>query len=186
MKSVKKIVSIVCAFVMTASVAVTAFAADYAQPVGPIAPTEPTTSTVSATEVKDLADNGTVAVNVSSSRLVIKPSTLKTLAAKDDAAIEFVSPKTTITIESDSVKKVARIDLSMKVTNSASRTRIKMKSNKEFGAEVKITVTSCKMSAKALAKAHVYCDGEDLGPVELDENGKPVITVTKGGVYEIK
>lgn len=42
------------------------------------------------------------------------------------------------------------------------------------------------MSAKKLAKAHVYCDGEDLGPVELDENGVPVITVTKGGVYEIK
>lgn len=187
MKSVKKIVSILCAFVMTVSVAATAFAADYAQPVGPIAPTEPTNSTVSASEVKEqLADGGTATVNVSSARLVIKPSTLKTLAAKDDAAIEFVSPKTTITIESDSIKKVARIDLSMKVTNSASRTRIKMKSNKDFGAEIKITVTSCKMSAKALAKAHVYCDGEDLGPVELDENGNPVITVTKGGIYEIK
>lgn len=186
MKSVKKIVSVVCAFIMTASVAVTAFAADYAQPIAPIGPIAPTNSTVSSTDVKELANGGTVAVNVSSARLVIKPSTLRALAEKDEAAIEFVSPKTTITIEADSVKKVARIDLSMKVTNSASRTRIKMKSNKNFGAEVKITVTSCKMSAKALAKAHVYCDGEDLGPVELDENGYPVITVTKGGTYEIK
>lgn len=61
-----------------------------------------------------------------------------------------------------------------------------MRSKKDFGCEVKITVTTCKMSAEKLATAHVYCDGEDMGPVELDENGNPVITVTKGGEYIIK
>ena len=42
------------------------------------------------------------------------------------------------------------------------------------------------MSADDLAKAHVYYNGEDLGSVEIDENGNPVFTVTKGGKYEIK
>ncbi len=42
------------------------------------------------------------------------------------------------------------------------------------------------MCAEMLANAHVYCNGEDMGPVELDEDGNPVITVTKGGEYVIK
>ncbi len=42
------------------------------------------------------------------------------------------------------------------------------------------------MSAKKLASAHWYLDGEDMGPVDLDEDGNPVVTLTKGGKVEIK
>ena len=74
----------------------------------------------------------------------------------------------------------------MKVYSSAKRAVVKMRSKKDFGCEVKIALTNCKMSAEKLENAHVYCDGEDLGPVVLNEDGVPVITVTKGGTYEIK
>ncbi len=187
-KSVKKVVSAVCAVVMAMSMTVTAMAADYASPVFPNAPSAPAAATtVSTNEVKKVENGGTVEVSVNpAARLVIKPTTLKALAAKEDATLKLVSNKATIEIDSDSISKVGKIDLSMKISNTASRTRIKMKSDKEFGVEVKITITTCELSAEKLAKAHVYCDGEDLGPVELDESGNPVITVTKGGVYEIK
>ncbi|MGN1089026.1 MAG: hypothetical protein ACI4Q6_01375, partial [Huintestinicola sp.] len=64
--------------------------------------------------------------------------------------------------------------------------KVKFDNKKNFGCEVQIIVTDCKMSAKKLASANVYCDGELVGPVELDENNKPIIKATKGGVYEIK
>lgn len=185
----KKALSVAVAVLTTATLAVTAFAADYADvPVFNSTPSE--TVSVKTEEVKDViakADNAAASVEVSSTQnLSLNASVMKALAGSKNTVLEIVSPKATISIDASTITKTRKIDLSAKVYGSEKRTVVKMRSVKDFGCEVKITVTSCKLSAAKLAKAHVYCDGVDLGAVELDENGNPVITVTKGGTYIIK
>lgn len=198
----KRIVSVITAVVAAAAMSVTAFAADYGS-----APSYSNTSSTapSATtdEVKESIDaaikdskEGTATVEVENTKsLVLTADTLKKLA-KTDGTLEIVSPKVTISIAADSVKNAARTNLSASVKNTKSSTTVKFATKAKFGCEVKVAVTSCKMSKAALEKAHVYVSkvdpktGEtvttDLGPVELDENGVPVITVAQGGEYTIK
>ena len=196
MKGIKKLVGAYVAVIATAALAVTAFAADYA--VIPVfsgdtsatvsVTTEAVSSAIdSAVAVDTAADAKAATVEVNSvAQLTLNPSVLKKLDKTEDTVLKIVSPKVTISIDSSKITKARKVDLSMKMSNSTKKTVIKMRSRKDFGCEVKLTVTSCKLSAAALKTAHVYCNGEDLGPVELDENGLPVITVTKGGTYEIK
>ncbi|MGN0691262.1 MAG: hypothetical protein ACI4K7_02820 [Oscillospiraceae bacterium] len=129
-------------------------------------------------------------------KLVLNASTVKKLAKTENGVLEIVAPKATISIDATSIDKVKKIDLSMSVKSASNSTRIVMKSDAQFGCEVKITVTNCKMKPATLKKAHVYVTKvdpetgkkveEDLGLVELDENGKPVITVTQGAEYTIR
>lgn len=200
MKGIKKLVGAYVAVIATAALAVTSFAADYA--VVPVfggdtsttvsVTTDTVTSAIDSavavdTSAADSADAKVATVEVKSvAQLTLNPSILKKLDKTEDTVLKIVSPKATISIDSSKVTKARKVDLSMKMSNSSKKTVIKMRSRKDFGCEVKITVTSCKLSAAKLKTAHVYCNGEDLGPVELDENGLPVITVTKGGTYEIK
>ena len=187
-KGMKRIVSAILAAMTAATLAVTAFAADYAMP--PVFTDTPSqTVSVSNSELKEAvsgASEGNVTVKANSVKtLSVSASVLKALD-KADAVLEIVSPKATITIDASTITKTRKLDLSMKVYSSAKRAVVKMRSKKDFGCEVKIALTNCKMSAEKLEKAHVYCNGEDLGPVVLNEDGVPVITVTKGGTYEIK
>ncbi|MGN0695390.1 MAG: hypothetical protein ACI4J5_01345 [Oscillospiraceae bacterium] len=147
----------------------------------------------STEEVK--APVATVTVK-NTSKLVLNASTVKKLATTENGTLEIVAPKATVSIAAESIKKVAKIDLSMSVKSANNSTRIVMNSDAKFGCEVKITVTTCKMKPSTLKKAHVYVTRidpetgkkveEDLGPVELDEDGNPVITVTQGGEYTIR
>lgn len=193
----KKLAGAVIALAMAASLSVTAYAAEYANvPVynGSSTESKPATSeeitdaisNAVAAEV-DGEDKAVASVTVTSTKdLTVKPAALKELAKKDGGVLEFVAPKATISIDASTITKARNLDLSMKVTNSKARTVINLRSKKNFGCEVKITLTECKMSAKKLASAHWYLDGEDMGPVELDEDGNPVVTLTKGGKVEIK
>ncbi len=209
---IKKLVSSAIAVIMTASMSATVFAADYGKvpsfPSAPSGSSSATSAEISVAvekaeeKVKEAVDNAvanavgsvdsdsddtaTASVEVKSVKsLTIKSTTIKDLV-ESGVTLEIVSPNATITINPDTVTKARKVDLSMKVVNSTARTKIDFKSKKDFGCEVQITLTACKMSAKKLANAHVYCDGEDLGAVELNDDGVPVITVTKGGEYEIK
>lgn len=200
----KRTLSAAIAVLTTAALAVTAYAADYAQ--APSFSETPQESVSVKTDDISNAIDQAVAIDVdtdddsseaeekkvatvevkSTNNLAISPSIMKKLDKSEDTVLEIVSPKAVISIDSSTITKARKIDLSMKVYGTSSRSVVKMKSKKNFGCEVKIAVTSCKLSANKLAKAHVYCDGEDLGPVELNEDGVPVITATKGGTYEIK
>ncbi len=196
----KKLVSAVAALTMVASMSITAFATDYAgAPVIPSGSSASSSATVE--EISGAIDNAVDAddsegegenkkvatVEVKSTKnLSVKPSTIKDLAKKEDTVLEIVAPKATISIDSSTIKKAKNVDLTVKIVNSKSRTKLDFRSKKDFGCEVKITLTECKMSAAKLKNAHWYLNGEDMGPVELDEDGNPVITLTKGGEVEIK
>ncbi|MDE6762392.1 MAG: hypothetical protein K2J73_01780 [Oscillospiraceae bacterium] len=189
----KKLAGAVIALAMTASMSVTAYAADYGMvPVYGSSASEstPATSEEMTSAISGAVEDGDKAVatvTVTSTKdLAVKPSVLKELAKKDGGVLEIVAPKATVSIDASTITKARNLDLSMQVTNSTSRTVINLRSKKAFGCEVKITLTECKMSAKKLASAHWYLDGEDMGPVELDEDGNPVVTLTKGGKVEIK
>ena len=183
--SLKKIVSMALAVVTTFAVSVTALAADYK--VAPTFPANIPSTSVSSSEVKNAISAGSATVTVASERsITLGASVMKKLANSEGKTLTIESDDVTISIESDSVTNVKKVNLSMKVINTENKTTIRMKSKAELGCEAKIVVTTCKMSAEKLANAHVYCDGVDLGPVELTEEGYPVITVTKGGVYTIK
>ena len=210
-KNAKKAITAAVALAMTAALAATIYAADYGDPETSTVPAPAPSTTVEAdtstesvndainnivisddadADSDDEADAGeakVVEVPVQSVENVsIKASNLQKLAETGNAVLKVSSPKADITIDSSTIKKARKIDLSMKVYGSAKRSVVDMKSKKDFGCEVKIVVKTCKMSAEALADAHVFLDGVDLGPVELNEDGLPVITATKGGKYEIK
>ncbi len=187
-KGMKRLISAVLATATAATLALTALAADYAEP--PVFNTTPSqTVSVATSELKEAVTNaseGSVTVTTNTVKtLSISASVLKALD-KADAVLEIVSPKATVSIDASTITKTRKLDLAMKTYSSAKRAVIKMKSKKDFGCEVQIVLTKCRMSAEKLANAHVYCDGEDLGPVVLNDEGQPVITVTKGGTYEIK
>lgn len=190
----KKLASAILALAMTAAMSVTAYAADYglvpvfsstASESTPATTEELTSAVTSATETSkgEAVANVQVATTVG---LTVKPTVLKELAKKDGGVLEIVAPKATISIDASTITNARNVNLSMKVSNTKSRTVINMASKKNFGCEVKITLTGCKMSTEKLEKAHWYLNGKDMGPVELDEDGNPVVTLTKGGKIEIK
>lgn len=184
----KKLVGAILALAMTAAMSVTAYAADYGLapvPTTTVSESAPATTEELTTAVTG-AKSGSAKVEVATTvGLTVKPTVLKELAKKD-GVLEIVAPKATISIDASTITKARNLNLSMKVTNSKSRTVINMASKKDFGCEVKITLTGCKMSAEKLESAHWYLNGEDMGPVELDDDGNPVVTLTKGGKIEIK
>lgn len=189
----KKALSAAIALMTTATLAITAYAMNYdINPSFPSANSESvsvSTETIKDAVDKAVSDEGGAVASVevkSTVSLPVSSSVMKSLSQSEDEILEIVSPKATISIDSSTITKVRKVDLSSKIYSSKSRAVVRFRSKANFGCEVKITLTNCKMTEAALAKAHVYCDGEDLGPVELDENGNPVITVTKGGKYEIK
>lgn len=190
-KNFKKLVSSVIAAVSAAAMVLSVSAADYgADP--SYSGTSSNGVSIPASELKDAvknaaSDSSEASVEVASTQsLQIAASVIKELAKNEDEVLKIVSPKAVITISSSAVTKVRSVDLSMEITNLENKTTIKMKSKKDFGCEVKITVTTCKISAEKLAEAHIYCGGEDLGLVDIDEDGNPAVTVTKGGEYVIK
>lgn len=188
--SAKKLASAILALAMTAAMSVTAYAADYG--LAPVPTTTPSASTPATTEeltsaVESTKGGATAKVDVASTvGLTVKPTVLKELAKKDGGVLEIVAPKATISIDASTITNARNVNLSMKVTNTKSRTVINMASKKDFGCEVKITLTGCKLSAEKLENAHWYLNGKDMGPVELDDDGNPVVTLTKGGKIEIK
>lgn len=206
-KSSKRIVGVFAAVVLAAAMSVSAFAADYGSAPSYSDTTSTTPSTTSdevSNSIDDAVKNadpesGEVKATVeveNTNSLVLTANTIKKLKETGDGTLEIVSPKVTISIDAASVDKAAKINLSSSVSNTKKSTTVKLVTKAKFGCEVKITVTSCKMSKAALKKAHVYVTAKDpetgkvttkdLGPVEVDENGNPVITATQGGEYTIK
>lgn len=189
-KTMKKVSTISAAVLAVAVMATAAFAADYATvPAGVTSPSNTvvaSTASESISSAVEAAASGTSTAELKTlSNVVLSADVVKALA-DGNGVLEIVTPKATLSIDASTVKKVAKLNLSATVNNTKTSTVVDFKSTKKFNCEVKVTVTSCKMSADDLAKAHVYYNGENLGSVEIDENGNPVFTVTKGGKYEIK
>lgn len=188
-KSMKKIVSAVIATLTVATLTLTAFAVDYAaMPEYNATPAQ--TVSITTDELSDAVSNveegSAVSVSVESvGALTISPSVVKKID-ETGTDLEIVSPQATISIDADTIEKVGKINLSMHIYGNKDRIVVKMRSKKDLGCEAKITLTDCKMSEEALANANLYCNGKKVGPVEVDENGYPVITVTEGGTYVIK
>ena len=181
----KKALCVALTLMTTATVAATAYATDYNR------------ASVSASndEVKEAVSEavaaeagGTATVEVKSTTSIpVSSSVIKELAKSEDSVLEIVSPKATFKIEAATVKKVKRVDLSAKVYSSTKRAVVDFyRAKGDFGCEVKVYLTNCKMSAKALANAKVYCDDEEVGSVQFDDNNVPYFIATKGGKYEVK
>lgn len=196
----KRLLSALIAVTAAASFATSVFAVDYAIDPG-YSSSVTTTPSVSSekldealTKLDDLlktSEDGeeapVVTVEVTSTEsLQVSAAVVKALAEKTDGILELKAQNVTFAIDVKTIEKAAKLDLRSTVTNSSKQTTIKMKTSRKFNCEVKAVITDCKLSKKALAKAHVYLNGVDLGPVELDENGYPVIIMVKGGTYVIK
>ena len=204
----KRTLSVALTFITVAATAATAYATGYSQPIEvPAAVVESVAAPKADIDeaVKDLEDLAVEAADSedgeeapvvqkevkSTSNLPVSASAIKSLrslAKSDkDAVLEFVAPKATLSIAASTIKSVKKVDLSSKVYSTDKKAVIDFRSNKTFGCEVKVTFTDCKMSAARLKNAKVYCDGELVDiEIEFDEDGNPVIAITKGGKWEIK
>lgn len=193
-KYTKKLTCIILSVAAAAVLTVAAFAAEYASaPSFSDKPSQSTNVTTGALNnaisdaVKD--DSGVAVATIeaaSTKNITLSANVMKALAKKENVILSIETKEVTLEIDASTVKNTKKVNLSMDVKNTNKKTVIDFRSNAEFGCEVKVIVHNCLLSEKQLEKAHVYCDGEDLGPVEIDENGFPVITVTKGAKYEIK
>ena len=147
----KRLISAVLAAMTAATLAVTAFAADYAGP--PVFSDIPSqTVSVSNSELKEAvnsASEGAVSVTANSVKTLSVSATVMKALDKADAVLEIVAPKATVTIDASTIKNTRKLDLSMKVYSSAKRAVVKMRSKKDFGCEVKIALTNCKGSSLA-------------------------------------
>lgn len=196
MKGMKKVISVVLTVLTTVALASTVYAANYSSVFPSLTTSAPETSVSSATvadAIKALVADGKISgdatIEVKSiASLPISSSVIKALQASKDGVLTIVSPKVTFAIDAKSIAKVRKVDLSGKIYNTANRSVVDLRAKKDFGCTVKITITSCQMSKAQLASAHLYRNGDDLGDdkIEIDENGNPVISVTKAGKYEIK
>lgn len=188
-KGIKKAISFALAVLTSATLAVTAFAANYVSNPGwasnPSQSVAASTGTIKSA-VDGVTDGGVATVDVkSTTSLPVGSNVIKALK-KSGATLEISAPHITYTIDSNSIDKVRKVDLSSKVYCSNSKEVVDFKSKADFGCEVTVVVKHHKTSVKKLAKAHIYCDGEDLGAAEVDKDGNVTFTVTKGGKYEIK
>ncbi len=193
-KYTKKITCIALAVAAAATLTLAAFAAEYASAPNfsdaPSQSTDVTTGDVNnaikeATENEDGVAVATIEA-ASTNNITLSANVMKALADKENVILQIVTDEVTIEIDASTIENTKKINLSMDVKNTASKSVINFRSDAEFGCEVKVVLKNCKMSAKALENASVYCDGEELGAVEIDENGLPFFIATKGGKYEIK
>lgn len=143
--SMKKLVSSIFAVMMTVSMSTTAFAADYGQePSFSSTPSQSSSATKEEVNeaVEEAVDNAianateasegstTASVEVKSVKnLSVSAATVKKLA-ESGVALEIVSPDATITIAPDTIKKARKLDLSVKVVNSSSKTKLDFSSKK--------------------------------------------------------
>ncbi len=210
----KKVLSVALTLVTLAATSVAASAAGYPDEAVPTAPSVssrpvgmPAATTAAASEqavsapkaeitnavteiLSSAADTedavASVAVKATTS-LPVSASAIKSLAKAKTGTLEFVAPKATLSIEASTIKKATKVDLSSKVYSTAKKAVIDFRSDKAFGCEVKVAFTDCKMSKARLKNAKVYCDGELVDiEIEFNEDGDPVIAITKGGKWEIK
>lgn len=190
----KKLVSVAIASLMAAAMSVSVFAADYAT--APIHSESVQSTSVVTSAIKDAvknadqgsdAEGGAVAtVEVkSTNNLPISATVMKDLA-KTGGKLVIVSPNATITVDGSTITSVKKINLSVKVTNTANKSVVKTKAKGSLGCTVSIAVTSNKMSAEKLESAKVYDGDTSIGDVSVSEDGVPVISVSKGGTYTIK
>lgn len=139
---------------------------------------------LSSADSKDAVASVTVKAT---SSLPVSASAIKSLAQSKTGVLEFVAPKATISIDASTIKKATKVDLSSKVYSTSKKAVIDFRSDKAFGCEVKVAFTDCKMSKAKLRNAKVYCDGELVDvEIEFNDDGDPVIAITKGGKWEIK
>lgn len=193
-KNTKKLTCIALALVAAATLTVAAFAAEYASAPNfsdkPSQSTNVTTGTLKDA-IKDAAENdkGIAVATIeaaSTNNITLSANVMKALADKENVILSIEAGSVTIEINSASIINTKKINLSMDVKSTDKKTVIDFRSNADFGCDVKVVINNCKLSEKQLESARVYLDGEDIGAVQIDENGLPFIIASKGGKYEIK
>lgn len=193
-KYTKKLTCIALAVVATAALTVAAFAAEYASAPNfsdkPAQSTNVTTGTLNDAIDDAIENDDGVAVATieaaSTNNITLSANVMKALADKGNVILSIQTGEVTIEVDASTIVNTKKVNLSMDVRNTESKTVIDFRSSSEFGCEVKVIVNNCSLSENQLEKAHIYFNGEDTGPVEINEDGLPVITAVKGGKYEIK
>lgn len=193
-KSTKRLTCAALAVSAAAALAVAAFAADYASAPS-FSDTPSQSAAVTSGVLNSAIDNASendegvpVAVieAASTKNITLSATVMKKLAEKENVILSIRTDEAIIEIDGYSITNTKKVNLSMDIENSSKKTVIDFVSSADFGCEVKVIVLGCKLSAEKLEEASVYFNGTDMGYVDINDDGNPVITVTKGGKYEIK
>ncbi len=143
--------------------------------------------TVTSNILTSAVTSGAV-VKMDTSTAKIKVSAIKNLAKLENATLEIVTSKYSIEINSEDITTPKNLNLAMSVKNTDNLVVISTKQTGDFGLKMNVKVPTT-IPAAVLAKCHVYAivNGavEDLGLVEVDEQGNAIIPMEKGGKYVI-
>lgn len=132
-------------------------------------------------------DDGTRTLSVNNlNNYSLTREDIKSFGIGSNTIIKIKSYYANLRFNSSIFDNNSQLDLSMSFMNTMKKSVINVKSEVSFIDEVTVELTSCTMSAKQLADAHLYKDGVDLGKVKVNENGYPEFTITEGGKYTIE
>lgn len=132
-------------------------------------------------------DDGTKTLSINNlNDYTLTRQNIKDLGIGSNTIIKIKSYYATLYFNSSIFDKKSSLDLSMSFSNTTGKAVINVKSETSFGGGVTIELTSCNISAKQLADAHLYKNGVDLGKVKVNGNGYPEFTITEGGKYTLE
>lgn len=131
--------------------------------------------------------NATVTIVANSiKKFVIDESVIKSFAECNKAVLVVNSPSMTMSINSSSVTKSAKVDLSANTYGNESRVTLEMGASGSLNCTVNVTLTDCNISSSDLAGLSLYKGNKKSGTFSVNYDGKPVISVSNGGQYVIR
>ncbi|MBP1547938.1 MAG: hypothetical protein J6A37_15250 [Oscillospiraceae bacterium] len=210
----KKIISVISAAVIAASMAVTVSAADYSSNPGySLPPAKPSVSVnnnesngekpgTALSNPYEVMSKRDISVAVAKGEPVyasyetaqLKANAVALLAGRDGGTLTVVTKRYTAVIDGDSVTDAKDISLAVKMTKSTEQGAMILRTAQqgEFGCTVELHISAkyysqCEID---LGSAHVYYVDEnknvvDMGAVEFDNDGNIVVSMNAGGKFII-
>ena len=128
----------------------------------------------------------TVTVSASSlKRFTVDESVMEAFAECKNAVLVVNTSSVKITINSSSVTKTSKLDLSANTFGKTTRTTLDMGASGSLNCTANVTLLNCDISSGDLESMNLYYNNKKKGKVSVDSDGNPVITVTSGGQYVI-
>lgn len=145
----------------------------------------PATSLTYTAVSEAVASGETIEINTDKCKL---STAAMSAIAKSENPVSFQNDEgVKLTIDPKKIEDLSTIDLGMVVSKKDNELSIDLNAEGELGLTLEITVPKDIIPEGIdLSTAHVYADGADLGPVQLDDDGNVVIEITSGADIVIK
>ena len=144
-------------------------------------------SNVTGVKLNDKSSAVTITLS-SAKRLSLDSSVMEAFAKCKSAVMILNSPVMSVTINSSSVTKAGKLNLSTDIHGNEKRMSIDIGTSGKLSCTAVFTILDCDISSDDLKNMNLYYNNKKLEDVSvgIDADGNPVITVSSGGSYVIR